>query len=181
MPNALPQDTLNQAASIVREGGVIVFPTDTAYGLGGDYANQQVIDRILAIKGRTDRKFTVIASSLEQVQQYFDLAPRARELAQQHWPGPLSIVVSDQFSVRVPDNDIARAIAHAAGIPIIATSANRSGAGETYTLTDAQQALGQDAVDAWIDGGTREKRPPSTIIKVNTNGVHVLRQGPIIV
>lgn len=171
--------SIPEAVTALKRGGVIVFPTDTAYGLGGDFQNQKVINRILAIKGRTDTKFTLIATSLEQVQEYFTLEPQALALAEQHWPGPLSIVVSDQFSVRVPDNDIARDIAQEFGKPLIATSANRTGGGEIYTIAEAQESLGTDAVDVWIDGGELTEKLPSTIIQVNTDGVQVIRQGPI--
>jgi L-threonylcarbamoyladenylate synthase len=168
-----------QAAESIRHGGVIVFPTDTAYALGADFQNEDAINNILSIKGRTDKKFTVIASSLAQVQQFFSLDQRAEEIVQSHWPGPLSIVVNDRFSVRVPDNPIARSIAEEAGTPIIATSANKSGEGETYSCAQAKEALATDAVDVWVDGGELMKKAPSTIIQVNTDGVHILRQGPI--
>lgn len=177
--HTLSPDTLKNAKTILHSGGVIVFPTDTAYGLGGDFENADVIKRILKIKGRTDTKFTLIAASVEQVEQFFPLAPEAKKLAAKHWPGPLSIAVSDQFSVRVPASEIARKLATAAGKPLIATSANRSGQGEVYELEEAQHALGEKNVDLWIDGGTLEKKPPSTIIKVNTEGVHVIRSGAI--
>lgn len=173
------QQRIATATAAVKNGGVIVFPTDTAYALGGDFRNEQIIERILHIKGRTNRKFTVIASSLEQAQEFFALKPHALDIAKQHWPGPLSIAVNDQFSVRVPDSDIARAIAQQAGTPLIATSANKSGDGETYTLDHAREALATDDVDEWVDGGALEKKQPSTIIRVNTEGVQVLRQGPI--
>lgn len=175
----LTQNTLERAKTILQSGGVLVFPTDTAYGLGGDFENADVIKRILKIKGRTNTKFTLIAASLEQVEEFFPLVPEAKAIAVKHWPGPLSIAVNDQFSVRVPASEIARKLAAVAGKPLIATSANRSGEGEIYTLDEAQHALGEKNVDLWIDGGTLDKKPPSTIIKVNTEGVQVIRSGAI--
>lgn len=173
------QKTIEQAAEVLKNSGTIVFPTDTAYGLGCDFESQEGIERILKTKGRTDTHFTIIAGSLEQVQQFFALNDRGLALAQQHWPGPLSIVVNDQFAVRVPANDIARGLANTFGKPIIATSANISKQPPEYTFEGAQQALGKQNVDIWIDGGTLEKRPPSTVVDTRGTTLHIIRQGAI--
>src|SRR3989344_2663155 len=92
-----------QAARVVRDGGVIVYPTDTAYALGGIFNSPSVIGRILQIKQRQDKKFTLLASSLQQVEKFFRLTAAQKKLAEKHWPGPLSLVVSGRFAVRVPD------------------------------------------------------------------------------
>lgn len=172
-------DDIEKAVHALQSGQVIVFPTDTAYGLGGDFQNPDVTDAILKIKKREDSKFTLIASSLEQVKKYFDLSDYAIAIASRYWPGPLSLVVSDRFSIRVPDNDIAREIAEKFESPIIATSANRSGYSETYTLQDAKDSLQTSDVAVWVDGRELKKRIPSTIISVNNNTVQVLREGAI--
>ena len=112
------------AGRILRFGGVIVYPTDTAYALGGIFDNKKVIKKILAIKKRKDDKFTLIASSQKQVEKFFILNTLAKKLAKKYWPGPLSLVVSKKYAVRVPDSAIARKLARLAGKPLIATTAN---------------------------------------------------------
>lgn len=172
-------EILRKAAETLKHDGIIVFPTDTAYGLGCDFESEQGIARILQLKGRTDTHFTIITGSLEQVQQFFMLNHQALELAQQYWPGPLSIVVNDQFAVRVPKNDIARILAQQYGRPIIATSANISKQPPEYTLAGAQRALGMHTVDLWIDGGELEQRPPSTVVDTRGPKLTIIRQGAI--
>ncbi len=176
----LDQSAIENAASALKQGQLSVFPTDTAYGLGCLYDNQEGIARILSLKQRTNRKFTAIAASIEQVNQFFPLNKTQRNLAEKHWPGPLSIVVSDRLSIRVPNNEIAKQLAKACGKPIIATSANRSGDSPAYTITAAKAALGQQQVAAWLDGGPLPERQPSTVVRVEDNGtLTVLREGPI--
>lgn len=170
---------MQDAINILRKGGIVVFPTDTAYGLGGAYDDPHVIERILEVKKRTKTRFTIIAASLGQVLQYFELSPKALELAHTYWPGPLSIVVNDQYSVRVPDHLIARRLAEGLGKPIIATSANLSGQPENYDIASAQKELGEENVDAWIDGGVLPTRPVSTIVKVEGKKVKIIRQGAV--
>jgi L-threonylcarbamoyladenylate synthase len=125
---------IRKAVEILKKGGVIVYPTDTAYALGGVFDDKKVIKRILKIKKRRDTKFTLIASSLSQVKKYFELNKIQLQLAKKYWPGPLSIVVSDRFAVRVPDLEMARRLARGAGKPLIATSANVSGRATPYSV-----------------------------------------------
>lgn len=171
--------SIEQAVTALKNGGIIVFPTDTAYGLGCDFQNQVAISRILTVKGRTDTHFTIVAASIEQVQQFFTLNDRARQLAKQYWPGPLSIVVNDQFSIRVPNNDIARELAEKCGKPIIATSANKSKQPAEYSCDGAKRVLGEQNVDVWVDGGALEPRKPSTVVDTRGETLHIIRQGEI--
>ncbi len=171
--------SVQKAVNVLQNGGIVVFPTDTAYGLGCDFENENAIQRILAVKGRTDTRFTVIAGSREQVLHFFTLNETARQLAQQYWPGPLSIVVNDHAAVRVPDNDIAIALVNAYGRPLIATSANISKRPPHYTLAGAQRELGKQNVDLWIDGGDLPERPASTIVDTQGDTVKVIRHGAI--
>lgn len=165
------------AAKILKTGGVIVYPTDTAYALGCKFRNKLGIKTILKIKGRKDTKFTLIAASLQQVKKFFNLNSLQITLAKKYWPGPLSIVVNKKYAVRVPANEIARDLARKAGEPLIATSYNKSGAPETYYLS--KQMLNNQQPDFMINIGRLKKRPPSTIIKIQRDKVLILRQGPI--
>lgn len=173
--------TLRLAAAILRHGGVVVYPTDTAYALGGMYSSRSVTRRILAIKGRRDPKFTLVAASLRQVQRHFPLPPAALALARQYWPGPLSLVVSRRYAVRVPADAVARRLAALAGSPLIATSANRSGRATPYTAAAVRrQFVRGPQLDLLLDAGRLPKRKTSTVVAVDGRGqVRVLRPGAV--
>ncbi|MBU0671286.1 L-threonylcarbamoyladenylate synthase [Patescibacteria group bacterium] len=128
------QDPTQKAAEIIKNGGVVIYPTDTAYALGGLYDSPKAIKQILKLKNRKDEKFTLIASSLYQVEKYFKLDSCQKKIARKFWPGPVSIVVNDKFAVRVPANKTAIKLAKLVGKPIIATSLNISGQLPVYDL-----------------------------------------------
>lgn len=160
---------IDAAVQSLRDGGVIVYPTDTAYAIGCAFDDQAAIKRIMKLKGRVNQKFTIIASSLAQAQRYFPLNACQKKLARTYWPGPLSIVVSSQYAVRVPDNAIARSLARRIGKPIIATSFNKSGEPEvfnlnTYLNTTTGRALAL-LTDVIVNIGALPKRKPSTVIE----------------
>jgi len=172
---------IQQAVAILKRGGVIVYPTDTAYALGGIFNSRKVITKILKIKKRKDQKFTVIASSLSQVERFFALNPTQKKLAKKFWPGPLSIVVSARFAVRVPDNKIAQSLARGVGKPLIATSANLTG---RQTLYDSQKIINQFSrkgfqPDLILDFGQLKKIKTSTVVKVQDRKIEILRSGAI--
>ncbi len=171
-----------EAATILNEGGLVVFPSDTTYGIACDIANPRAIARLLKLKQRTDNRFTVIAASLNQVDEHLPLTPPARAVAEEIWPAPVSIIVNERYSVRIPtlDSTIGIPIAHALGRPIIATSANISGK-ETPTTIDAiQNMLGEDSVELWIDGGERADKVGSTVIHVHDDyTVDIVRVGAV--
>lgn len=173
--------TIAEAGALLRDGGVIVYPTDTAYALGGRWDLPAVHQRILSIKKRTDDKFTLICANRIQVDQFFPLDRVTQALARRHWPGPLSIVVSDTAAVRVPDNDIARQLAALAGAPLIATSANISGQATLYSAASVTEKFARvsEQPDLILDAGRLPMVPPSTIIRIDDGRVTVIRSGPV--
>lgn len=176
-------ETIAEAGALLRDGGVVVYPTDTAYALGGRFDLPVVHQRILEIKQRVDDKFTLICSSRAQVDQFFPLERVTQQLARRHWPGPLSIVVSDTAAVRVPDNDIARELVRLAGAPLIATSANISGQATLYSADTIAEKFSRVTAqpDIILDAGRLPMVPPSTIIRVDDGAITVIRSGPIVV
>ena len=137
---------IREATLVLRRGGVIVYPTDTAYGLGAKFGNKYVARRIYKIKGRPGGKpLPVIVGSLVLARKFFRFSARELLLAKRYWPGPFSLLlqrknVKGQMSkvkcfvvVRVPDSKIARKLSTAIGEPIFSTSANLSGKGECYS------------------------------------------------
>ncbi len=187
------------ATDHLKTGGVIIYPTDTAYAIGCAYDNKAAIRQIMKYKGRRDSKFTLIASSLQQVEKFFPLTSIQKKLARTYWPGPLSIVVSKQFAVRVPDQEIARSLARRVGKPLIATSFNKSGEPEVYDLTYYAKAFithraerggysaNRPVYRGWLDGneiciinlGPLPKRKPSTVVEYKNNQLIVHRRGSI--
>lgn len=172
---------VKQAVAILKRGGVVIYPTDTAYGFGGIYNSKKVKQNILKIKKRKDEKFTVVSSNLTQVEKFFKLNSLQKKLAKKYWPGPLSIVVSPKFAVRVPKNKVAQSLAQQTGKPLIATSANLSGKQTLYNSKKIIQEFKgkKNQPDLIIDDGRLKKIKTSTIVKASKGEIEILRNGSI--
>ncbi len=172
---------IGKAIKIIKNRGIVVYPTDTAYALGGIFDSPAVNYKILRIKNRRDKKFTLIASGLMQVKKFFTLRGLQIKLAKKYWPGPLSIVVSNRFAVRVPKSKISQALARGAGKPLIATSANLTGKKTNYSIADILKHFTGKKYqpDLILDGGNLIKKRTSTIVKVKNGKIEILRQGEI--
>lgn len=160
----------------MKTGELLIYPTESSYALGCVFNDRVGIQNILKLKGRKDPRFTVVASSLEQVQDFFKFTPAMLQLAEQYWPGALSIVVSANYAVRVPGNAAARKAAEQAGAPLIATSLNISGEPPIFdlnTLPERFKGITQ------IDGGALPKQAPSTVVECFRGGYVIHRQGAV--
>lgn len=174
---------LQEIGILLRSGGVIVYPTDTAYAIGGAFDNKKVIKKILQIKKRNDTKFTLIASDIRQVEKFFPLHTFEKKLAKKYWPGPLSLVVSKKYAVRVPKNACARELARVAQRPLIATSANISGKNSPFTIAVflKQHKNNPNKPECILDYGKLIRKKPSTIVKVSVAGtIKIIRAGAIV-
>jgi L-threonylcarbamoyladenylate synthase len=185
-PEAPSPFALNKIVRILKNGGVIAFPTDTAYGLGAAYLNKKAIKKVFKIKKRPLRKnLGLIAADLKQVKNLFFLNKKEINLAIKHWPGPLTIVLKSKKgkreAIRVPNLKLARAICRKLSKPITATSANKTGKKECYSLTDFQKQLRDEKnwPDIFIDAGKLKKIKSSTIVKILNNKIIILRKGPV--
>lgn len=181
--------------TLLRAGGVVVYPTDTAYALGCDATNQDAVKKVFTIKTREQAKsLPLIAADLKMVERFFMLSDAERSLAHRYWPGPLTLVLSvrgtaltpeiireSRAAVRVPNSAVAQAISAACGAPIVSTSANISGGATPYSVSAIQDLLvsGRDAIDVIIDAGTLPERPVSTIVSLTEQGMDILRQGEL--
>jgi len=181
-----------QAAAILRDGGLIAFPTDTVYGLAVDPRHTDAVERLYEAKGR-DRGMAIplIAGRIEQALDAARLGTRERRLAEAFWPGPLSIVLpaspaiaaavrgpGGTVAVRVPDHAVARGLALALGFPVTATSANLSGQPAAASAVTIDAAL-TARLDAVIDVGAAPGGPPSTIVELTPDGPRLVRAGAI--
>lgn len=184
--------SLKKAKEILSSHGVLVYPTETAYGIGCDARNASAIKKIGTIKGREHEKpFAVIASSRAMVQRFFVLDGAALRLATLYWPGALTLILPVKNSeirralglthigVRVSAHPVARAISRSIDAPIVSTSANVSGREMCFSLRDVDQSFG-DNVDLFvIDGGTLKKRKASTLVKCDNVSCEIFRQGAV--
>jgi len=170
---------IERAAEIVKSGGVIVYPTDTSYGLGCDAGNVEALQRLVAIK-RRDRRLGVplLFNDLGQCELYHDFGSLERAIARLFWPGFLTLIVAARpdvpehitvdrstIAIRVPNHIIPRGIAQKIGGPLVGTSANRTGGPSPFDITVALDQLGEE-VDLYIDGGPSSSSANSTIIGV---------------
>ncbi|MES1156811.1 MAG: L-threonylcarbamoyladenylate synthase [Alphaproteobacteria bacterium] len=187
--------SIEAAAEILRAGGLVVFPTETVYGLGGDARNPQAVARIYAAKGRPQfNPLIAHVPGLDEAQTHARLHSKAVALAEKFWPGPLTLVAPRRaassvceltcaglatIALRAPAHPMARALLEAFGAPIAAPSANRSGHVSATTAEHARADLG-DVVDAVLDGGPSEHGLESTIVAVDEGGrATLLRPGAI--
>lgn len=188
---------LEKAIQILKQGGVVVFPTETAYGLAADATNPKAVQKVAWIKNRPEIKsFPLIAASLEMVERCGVLSDRLRKLAQLEWPGPLTIVMPKKtgvkcasnvvhsdgtIAVRVSSHEIANALSRGVDAPIVSTSANITGEPLCYSLQEVRKQFLHNKYqpDFMIDGGILEEKTPSTIIKEENGEIIVLRKGDI--
>ena len=191
-PAILPADksSIARAAKRVRSGGLIVFPTDTVYGLGCDPFNADAVKRLFRTKGRTSKPVPVLCSSLEKARELVELRGKSLELAEAHWPGALTIVAPlrravpellstglPSLGVRVPDLRPCLRLIEECGGWLTGTSANLSGRPSARTASEAARQLG-DSVDLILDGGRLEGKE-STVVQVAGDRVAILRTGPV--
>lgn len=178
------------ANRVLADGGLVVFPTDTVYGLGCDPFNPAALRRLFSAKGRGTKAVPVLCASLEEVRSLVSLNGRALELARKHWPGALTIVatlvreVPDQLNqgtgslgVRIPGSGPCRRLIRACGGFLVGTSANLSGTPSSRSVEEALRQLGP-TVDLYIDGGEL-KGFESTVVKVTDDEIMILRKGSV--
>jgi len=184
---------LEKAARSLGNGGVVVFPTDTLYGLGADVFSLPALERIFSIKGRpANLALPVLVAGLDQVEAVaLPMSGQARRLAQQFWPGPLTLVMrrstelpglvtggADTVAVRMPDHLVPIALARRLGRPITGTSANLSGQPDLLDLIALETQLG-GLVDHIIQAGPVPAGTASTIVDVTGDEPRLIRQGAI--
>lgn len=173
-------DSVDVVAGILNGGGVAVIPTDTVYGLAAHPAHADAVERLYAIKGRERRKkIALLAADAAAVEAFGGhLPPKARELAERHWPGALTLVAGGE-GFRVPDHAWTRRLLAACGGVLRVTSANLSG---QRPATDAPKALADVGLSADIvaDDGVSPGGVPSTVVLVGDGGeLEILRKGAI--
>jgi L-threonylcarbamoyladenylate synthase len=185
--------TLDDAIRILRSGGLVAFPTETVYGLGGDASNPEAVKKIYAAKGRPrNHPLIVHLASAAQVRDWArDMPEPGRRLAERFWPGPLTLILrraahvnelvtggQDTIALRVPSHAAAQALLAAFGGGVAAPSANRYGRVSATTADHVRSEFG-NTVDYVLDGGACDVGIESTIVDVSGARPALLRPGSI--
>ena len=183
---------VEEAVAVLRSGGLIIYPTDTVYGLGALATDDAAVRRLFRAKGRvTDKAVPLLLAEAAEVDEVAAAVPAAaRILMERFWPGALTIVLpkSPRFhslalagntvAVRVPDHPLLREIISRAGGPITGTSANRTGLPSPLTVEEALEQVA-DAADLAIDGGRCSVGIESTVIDITEEAARILRGGAV--
>ncbi len=185
-------DAIRRAAEVIRAGGLVAFPTETVYGLGANALDPAAVAKVFAAKGRppTNPLIVHVADETQVRQVAADWPEAARKLAAAFWPGPLTVVVprhpalpeavtagGPTVAVRRPAHPVARALIAAAGVPVAAPSANRSG---QLSPTRAEH-VALPEIDLILDGGPCPGGIESTVVDATGPVVRLLRPGPVTV
>jgi len=186
-----PVHVLREVSHVVRNGGVIVYPTDTVYGLGCDPFNVNAVERIYRIKIRSNKPLPILASSLDDVEKIAILDRHALKIAKKFWPGPLTLILPQKrvlpdiitlglssVGVRIPGNTLTLQIIRASGGLLVGTSANITGEKPAFHGVEALKSMG-GMVDLIIDQGPIGCNMPSTVVDLTTSPPKLLREGPI--
>ena len=186
------KETINKAVEILEKGGIIVYPTETAYGLGCDSFNIQAIKKIFEIKTRpSDQPLSVIVDSLEMIEKIAFMQENAKLLIEKFYPGPLVIALKkkslipdvlnkNRIAFRISNNEFVQNIVRKLGKPIVSTSANQTGYKSPYSIDAVLETITEKDVDLIFDAGLLEKNKPSTIIDfVMQSPPQIIREGAI--
>jgi L-threonylcarbamoyladenylate synthase len=184
-------ESIKAAAYLMREGGVVVYPTETVYGIGCIPSDPDAAQRICEIKGRADKPLPLICADIESARKVVEMSSAAEKLAAKFWPGPLTMVLparvkysmwvqhgATTLGIRVSPYPVAQKLAKAAGGVIVSTSANVSGDEPAKTAQEAKTIF-DGKVDAILDGGPSPGGESSTVVDLTGEEIWLLRKGPI--
>ncbi|MFA6268565.1 MAG: L-threonylcarbamoyladenylate synthase [archaeon] len=188
---------INEAILVLQKGGIIVYPTETCYGLGVDPTNQAAVNKLISYKTfRNDKPISIAVSDKKMAEKYVTLNNTAKNLYKEYLPGPFTIISKSKGKValgvesniktqgvRIPKYGFVTNLLKKFGKPITATSANISYKKTPYSVEDIFANTSQkqkDLIDLIIDAGVLPKNDPSTVIDTTLDDVNVLRQGDII-
>lgn len=178
------------AADVVKRGGLVVYPTDTVYGLGCDPFNDEAVRRVSFVKGSRRKPLPVLACTVKDVERVAEISTIARKIVEVFWPGSLTLVVPRKVAldsvtfgllsigVRIPDNEIALRLIKLSGGLLVGTSANKTNREPPSTAREAYAQL-NDIVDVILDGGNTNLGISSTVIDLTKEKPLILRKGSL--
>jgi L-threonylcarbamoyladenylate synthase len=190
--------SIEEIVNSLKNGEVIVYPTETSYGLGADASNEQAVNRIFKIKKRqAGKSMLVVMPDIEMAKKYVEWTPKLDELATKYWPGPLTIVaklkentglasgvINDAdktLAFRVSAHPLVKEIAKSLNAPLVSTSANISAQDDPYDAQEIEIVFNKEdqKPDIIIDAGSLPETSPTTIVKILNGQAVVLRQGQL--
>ena len=187
------ENSLKTAGEILKNGGIVAFPTDTVYGLGAAYSNEKAVSKIFEAKGRDEGKpLSILVSDISQVELLaLEIPEGAKKLMEKFWPGALTVIlkkrpeISDKISagkdtigIRMPDYSVTLDLIREAGSPLAAPSANTSGKRSSVSAEDVFEDL-NGKIDMLLDGGTCPVGLSSTVLDLTGEEPLILREGII--
>lgn len=184
---------LSQAIASLERGDVVVFPTETVYGLGADALNPAAVEKVFQLKGRNpDTPIPIIVADQAMLKDLVEeIPPIARKLMERFWPGPLTLVLpavpgtpkqllnrTGGIGVRISSQPIATQLARELRRPLTATSANPSGQPAASTIEQAQNYFAGE-IEIFLDGGKLPSKTGSSVVEVSDNRIKIIREGEI--
>jgi len=183
---------IREASKVVKKGGLIIYPTDTVYGLGCGPFNIEAVKRIFRTKGeRKEKPLPILGADIECIKKIAYIDEKARKIAERFWPGPLTLVVpkkptlpdivtcgSDSIGVRIPNHTVAIQLISLCEGLLVGTSANKTGKKPPRTAPEAAEQLGEQ-VDMILDGGPTPLGVESSVVDLTSKKPKMLREGPI--
>lgn len=191
--NNIDYKKIEETANIIKKGGVVIFPTETVYGIGTNGLNEEAVKKIYNIKNRPINKpISLLVSDIDMVNKVAkDITDLEYKLMEAFFPGPFTIILkkqdivpniltsgNDTVGIRMPNNEIARKLVEYAGVPIATSSSNISGEPSRTNINNIMKDF-EGKVDYFIDGGESKIGIASTVVQVIDNVPHILRQGSI--
>lgn len=182
------RDDAEVISALVKNGAVGVLPTDTVYGLVARASDPTAVKRLYDLKLREGKPGTIIAASVEQLEQ-LGLKRRYLKAVEQFWPGAVSVIIpcgpelqylhegKNSLAVRIPDVEKLRKLLNQIG-PLLTSSANHPGEPTAMNVDEARVYF-DDKVDFYEDGGDLSGRAPSTIIRIVDDAIEIIRQGAV--
>ena len=184
-------ESIRKAAAAIQSGGLVVYPTDTVYGLGCNPFDEKAVDRVSMVKGRSKGQLPVLVHTLSRARELGDIGGDVETLALRYWPGPLTIVVRSQaklplqvtglekmVGLRIPSRGDTLDLISKAGGSLLGTSANISGNPSLRKAEDAIKVF-EGKVDIVLNGGITSTGLESTVVRQTKSGIQILREGAI--
>ncbi|MBQ1285246.1 MAG: threonylcarbamoyl-AMP synthase [Lachnospiraceae bacterium] len=190
-------EDIKAAGEVLKQGGIVAFPTDTVYGLGAVFDDEKAVRKIFAAKGREEKKpLSILVADIVQVEllseiKSGEMAQKAERLMKKFWPGALTLIFQkkpgipdavtaggETIGIRMPDMELTRELIRAAGKPLAAPSANTSGKRSSVSAREVLEDL-DGKIDMVIDGGTCPVGVASTVVDMTGETPVILREGVI--
>ena len=184
---------VNEVVECLRRGGIIGYPTETVYGIGGDATNAKVIDMIQKLKGRDSRNpmLVLVARTSDVISLVRTVSEKAKSLMNRFWPGPLTLILEilpilpesllskgNKLGIRISPDPVCDTLISAFRKPLISTSANPHGKKPAQSASEVSDYFG-DSLNMIVDGGERIGGVPSTILDVSVDPPVLIREGAV--